>query len=47
MSFLEDLAVKLDSVGVGVYPGTSSTRTIYIGEMPSRRENKRAATQNI
>lgn len=34
MSFLEDLAGKLNTAGVGVYPGTSSTRTIYIGEMP-------------
>ncbi len=35
MSFLEDLAVQLNSAGVGVYPGTSSTRTIWIGEMPA------------
>ncbi len=34
MSFLEDIAVQLNSAGVGVYPGTSSTRTVYIGEMP-------------
>ncbi|MCK9570666.1 minor capsid protein [Candidatus Pacearchaeota archaeon] len=34
MSFLEDLAVQLNSLGVVVYPGTSSTRTCYIGEMP-------------
>ena len=34
MSFLEDIAVQLNSIGVGVYPGTSSTRTIWIGEMP-------------
>ena len=34
MSFLEDLATQLNSAGVGVYPGTSSTRTIYIGECP-------------
>ena len=34
MSFLEDIAASLNSSGVGVYPGTSSTRTIYIGEMP-------------
>jgi len=34
MSFLEDLAIQLATVGVGVYPGTSATRTIYIGEMP-------------
>jgi hypothetical protein len=34
MSFLEDLATQLNTAGVGVYPGISSTRTIYIGEMP-------------
>lgn len=34
MSFIEDLAVQLNTAGVGVYPGTASTRTIYIGEMP-------------
>ena len=34
MSFLEDLATQLNTAGVGVYPGTSSTRTIYISEMP-------------
>jgi hypothetical protein len=34
MSFLEDIAVQLNTAGVGVYPGTSSTRTIYLGEMP-------------
>ncbi|MCK9569469.1 minor capsid protein [Candidatus Pacearchaeota archaeon] len=34
MSVLEDIAVQLNTAGVGVYPGTSSTRTIYIGEMP-------------
>ena len=34
MSFLEDLATQLNTAGVGVYPGTSSTRTICIGEMP-------------
>lgn len=34
MSFLEDLAVQLNTASVGIYPGTSSTRTIYIGEMP-------------
>ena len=34
MSFLEDLAAALQTAGVGVYPGTSATRTIYIGEMP-------------
>lgn len=34
MSFLEDLATQLNTAGVGVYPGTSATRTIYIGEMP-------------
>ena len=34
MSFLEDLATQLNTAGVGVYPGTAATRTIYIGEMP-------------
>jgi hypothetical protein len=34
MSFLEDLAIALNTAGVGVYPGTGATRTIYIGEMP-------------
>lgn len=34
MSFPEDIAVQLNAVGVGVWPGTRSTRTIYIGEMP-------------
>jgi hypothetical protein len=34
MSFLEDLAIQLNTAGVGTYPGTSATRTIYIGEMP-------------
>ena len=34
MSFLEDLAIKLHASGVVVYPGTSSTRTCFIGEMP-------------
>ena len=34
MSFLEDIATALNASGVGVYPGTSSTRAIYIGEMP-------------
>jgi len=34
MSYLEDIATYLDSLGIGVYPGTSSTRTIYIDEMP-------------
>lgn len=34
MSFLEDLAVQLNTASVGVYPGTSATRTIYIAEMP-------------
>lgn len=34
MSFLEDIATKLDSAGVVVYPGTSTTRTCFIGEMP-------------
>lgn len=35
MSFLEDIATQLNTAGVGVYPGTGSTRTIYIGEMPA------------
>jgi hypothetical protein len=35
MSFLEDLATALNAAGVGVYPGTAATRTIYIGEMPA------------
>ena len=34
MSFLEDIATALNASGIGVYPGTSSTRTIFIGEMP-------------
>ena len=34
MSFLEDLAIQLNTAGVGVYPGTATTRTIYLGEMP-------------
>lgn len=34
MSFLEDLATQLNALGIGVYPGTGATRTIYIGEMP-------------
>lgn len=34
MSFLEDLAAYLNAQSVGVYPGTSSTRTIYISECP-------------
>ena len=34
MSFLEDLATQLNTAGAGIYPGTSTTRTIYIGEMP-------------
>lgn len=34
MSFLEDIATQLNTTGVGIYPGTSSTRTIYIAEMP-------------
>ncbi len=34
MSLLEDIAIQLNSVGVGVYPGTFATRTIYVGEMP-------------
>lgn len=34
MSFLEDIATQLNTASVGVYPGTSATRTIYIGEMP-------------
>ena len=35
MSFLEDLATQLATAGVGVYPGTAATRTIYVGEMPA------------
>ncbi len=35
MSFLEDLAVALNTAGVGVYPGTSTTRTVYLAEMPA------------
>lgn len=35
MSFLEDIASYLHSAGVGVYPGTSATRTIYLAEMPA------------
>ena len=34
MSFLEDIATQLNTAGVGVYPGTSATRTVYIAEMP-------------
>jgi len=34
MSFLEDIAAQLNMAGVGIYPGTTATRTIYIGEMP-------------
>lgn len=34
MSFLEDIATQLNTLSVGVYPGTSSTRTIYVGTMP-------------
>jgi hypothetical protein len=33
MSFLEDLATALNAAGVGVYPGTSTTRTISLAEM--------------
>lgn len=35
MSFLEDLAAYLNAQSIGVYPGTSSTRTIYLAEMPA------------
>ena len=35
MSFLEDIAIQLNAASIGIYPGTSSTRTICIGEMPS------------
>ena len=35
MSFLEDLAALLNTVGVGIYPGTAATRKIYVGEMPA------------
>lgn len=34
MGFLEDLATQLNLVGVGIYPGTSATRTIFLSEMP-------------
>jgi hypothetical protein len=34
VSFLEDLASVLNTAGVVIYPGTSSTRTCYVGEMP-------------
>ena len=34
MSFLEDIATQLNTAGIGIYPGTTSTRTIYIAEMP-------------
>lgn len=34
MSFLEDIAIKLHSAGAVVYPGTSATRTCFLGEMP-------------
>lgn len=34
MSFLEDIATQLNTAGVGVYPGTNSTWTVYIAEMP-------------
>lgn len=34
MSFLEDLATTLNTSGVVVYPGTSATRTCFLGEMP-------------
>lgn len=35
MSLLEDIAVQLNAAGVGVYPGTGTTRTIFLAEMPS------------
>ena len=35
MSLLEDIATQLNTAGVGVYPGTSSTRTIFLAEMPA------------
>lgn len=34
MGFLEDIASKLNSDGVVVYPGSATTRTCYISEMP-------------
>jgi hypothetical protein len=34
MGFLEDLATQLNLVGIGIYPGTSATRTIFLSEMP-------------
>lgn len=40
MSFLEDLAIQLNTAGAGVYPGTSATKTIYIGEMPEEEMRK-------
>ena len=33
MSFLEDIATQLNSLGIGVYPSTTSAWTIYIDEM--------------
>lgn len=33
MSFLEDIAIQLDSLGIGVYPGTASTWTIFVDDM--------------
>ena len=35
MSLLEDVAVQLNTAGVGVYPGTGATRTIFLAEMPA------------
>lgn len=34
MSFLEDIATRLNTLGIGIYPGTSATRTIFLSEMP-------------
>ena len=34
MSFLEDIATQLNTAGIGIYPGTAATRTIYLAEMP-------------
>jgi len=33
MSFLEDIATQLNSLGIGVYPGTASTWTIFVDDM--------------
>ncbi len=33
MSYLEDLAALLNSLNIGVYPGTTSTWTIFVDDM--------------